>query len=62
MVQAPDWSDLLGATGRLLGDIAQVALLLAAGAGVMKLLERRQGRRLEPAARVTAALVALGAL
>ena len=45
----------LGATfGHMLGYIAQVALLLAAGAGVMALLERRQGRRLEPAARVTA--------
>jgi hypothetical protein len=53
----------LGATfGHMLGYIAQVALLLAAGAGVMALLERRQGRRLEPAARVTAALIALGAL
>ncbi len=53
----------LGATfGHMLGYIAQVALLLAAGAGVMALLERRQGRRLEPLARVTAALVALGAL
>jgi mannosyltransferase len=53
----------LGATfGHMLGYIAQVALLLAAGAGVMALLERRQGRRLEPVARVTAALLALGAL
>src|SRR3954470_15496252 len=53
----------LGATfGHMLGYIAQVAMLLAAGAGVMALLDRRRGRRLEPEARVTAALVALGAL
>jgi mannosyltransferase len=53
----------LGATfGSMLGYIAQVALLLAAGAGVMALLERRQGRRLSPEARVTAALISLGVL
>src|SRR4051812_4464814 len=53
----------LGATfGNMLGYIAQVALLLAAGAGVMALLERRQGRRLSPEARVTAALISLGVL
>jgi mannosyltransferase len=53
----------LGATfANTLGYIAQVALLLAAGAGVMALLGRRHGRRLEPEARLTAALIALGAL
>lgn len=53
----------LGATfGHMLGYIAQVAMLLAAGAGVMALLERREGRRLGREARVTAVLIVLGAL
>jgi hypothetical protein len=53
----------LGATfGHMLGYIAQVALLLAAGAGVMALLERRHGRRLEREARITAALIVIGVL
>jgi mannosyltransferase len=53
----------LGATfGHMLGYIAQVAMLLAAGAGVMALLERRDGRRLGREARVTAALIVLGVL
>ena len=37
-------------------------MLLAAGAGVMALLERREGRRLGREARVTAVLIVLGAL
>ena len=42
--QAPGWDDLLGVPGRLLGTVAQLALLLAAGTGLLVLIERRQGR------------------
>jgi mannosyltransferase len=38
---APDWRDLLGVPGRLLGNVAQLGLLLAAGAGLVTLLDRR---------------------
>jgi mannosyltransferase len=42
---APDFNDLVGVPGRLLGGGAQLALLLAAGAGFMALIDRRRRRR-----------------
>jgi mannosyltransferase len=41
---SPRWSDLLGVPGRLLGTVAQLGLLLAAGTGAMVLLDRSGGR------------------
>jgi len=41
---APGWSDLYGVPGRLLGDSAQLGVLLAAGAGLVALVHRPQGR------------------
>ena len=55
---APGWSDLLGVPGRLLGTVAQLALLLAAGAGLVALLDRGEGR-LSPRGRAILAFLAL---
>src|SRR5215217_829181 len=41
---APGLDDLFGVPGRLLGDVAQLGLLLAAGAGMVVLLDRSTGR------------------
>lgn len=41
---APGLKDLLGVPGRLLGTVAQLGLLLAAGAGAVVLLDRAGGR------------------
>jgi hypothetical protein len=62
VVQAPDDRGARRDVRHMLGYIAQVALLLAAGAGVMALLERREGRRLEPRGTRPRSLIALGAL
>jgi hypothetical protein len=40
---APGWDDLFGVPGRLLGTVAQLGLLFAGGAGVVALLNRREG-------------------
>jgi mannosyltransferase len=55
---APGWSDLLGVPGRLLGTVAQLGLLLAAGAGLVTLLDRRAGP-LSPRGRAILAFLAL---
>jgi mannosyltransferase len=52
---------LLGAPGRMLGKLAQVALLLTAGAGLAGLLSRRGGR-LSPTGRAAACLLAISVL
>ena len=41
---APGLDDLVGVPGRLLGTVAQLGLLLAAGTGMMVLLDRSAGR------------------
>jgi mannosyltransferase len=56
--EPPELSALLGVPGRLLGTVAQLGLLLAAGAGVMVLLDRAGGR-LGPRGRATATLLAV---
>ncbi|MGH2947688.1 MAG: glycosyltransferase family 39 protein [Solirubrobacteraceae bacterium] len=52
---------LLASPGRMLGKFAQVALLLAAGAGLATLFARRAGR-LSPAGRVAACLLGIAVL
>jgi mannosyltransferase len=59
---APGSSDLLGLPGRLLGTVAQLGLLLAAGAGLVSLLDRRGGPSLSPKARAIIAFLALWVL
>lgn len=59
--EAPSVLNLLAAPGRMLGQFAQVALLLAAGAGLMTLLSRRAGP-LSPAARMAACMLAVALL
>lgn len=53
----PGIEKLIGAPGRVLGDTAAIALLLAAGAGLATLVERRQGGRLTDRGRATLALI-----
>jgi len=55
---APGWSDLLGVPGRLLGTVAQLGVLLAAGAGFVALLDRREAP-LSPRGRAMLAFMAL---
>ena len=59
--EAPTFVNLLGVPGRLLGQFAQVALLLASGAGLMTLLSRRGGR-LSPAGRMAASMLAIAVM
>jgi mannosyltransferase len=59
--EPPTFLSLLGVPGRLLGQFAQVALLLAAGTGLMTLLSRRGGR-LSPAGRMAACMLAIAVL
>jgi mannosyltransferase len=59
--EAPTVVALLAAPGRMLGQFAQVALLMAAGAGLAGLFARRGGR-LSPRARASASLLAIAAL
>ena len=54
---APDLADLATVPALLLGPVAVVALLLAAGSGAVALLGRRTGRRLGPEARVVLVLL-----
>jgi mannosyltransferase len=54
----PGVSDLLGVPGRLLGTVAQLGLLFAAGAGVLTLLDR-SGGRLGPRGRAAATLLGI---
>jgi mannosyltransferase len=59
--QAPSVVALLGSLGQMLGQFAQIALILAAGAGFGTLFARRGGE-LSPAARAALALLAIGVL
>ena len=59
--QSPSVVALLGTPGRMLGQFAQVALLLIAGAGLAGLFARR-GWRLEPRGRTAAAFVVITVL
>ena len=57
--EAPTILSLLGTPGRMLGQFAQVALILVGGAGLATLLRRRNGR-LTPAGRMAASLLVVG--
>jgi hypothetical protein len=59
--EAPNVVALLGSAGQMLGQFAQIALILCAGAG-LGVLWRRSAGRLSPAARAAAALLAVGVL
>jgi mannosyltransferase len=59
--EAPDVVDLLGSAGQMLGQFAQIALILCAGAGLGVLWRRTDGR-MTPAGRAAAALLAIGVL
>jgi mannosyltransferase len=59
--EAPGIVALLGSLGQMLGQFAQIALILVAGAGFGTLFARRGGR-LSPAARAAGSLVAIGVL
>jgi mannosyltransferase len=59
--EAPTLVALLATPGRMLGQFAQVALLLAAGAGTAGLFARRGGR-LSPHGRAAACLLAIALL
>jgi hypothetical protein len=55
---SPDLLDLLAVPGRLLGTVAQLGVLLAAGAGAVALLDRGAGR-LSPRGRALVAMAGL---
>jgi mannosyltransferase len=57
--EAPTVLALLGSLGQMLGPFAQVALILAAGAGLGALWSRH-GERMSPAGRAAACLLAIG--
>ena len=59
--QSPDVVALLAAPGRMLGQLAQIALVLAAGAGLAALFARRGGR-LSPRGRAAACLLTIAVL
>jgi mannosyltransferase len=52
----PDPEDLMAVSGRLLGSLTQLGLLLAGGAGLVALLDRGEGR-ISPRARVIIVLL-----
>ena len=60
--EQPGLDDLIGVPGRLLGTVAQFALLLTAGNGLLALLTPVQARRLGPRGLATAALLAVALL
>ena len=59
--QAPSVVALLGSLGQMVGQFAQIALILVAGAGFATLFAR-QGGRFSPAARAAACLLAIGVI
>jgi mannosyltransferase len=59
--ESPTVVALLAAPGRMLGQFAQIALLLVAGAGIAGLFARRGGR-LSPRGRAAACLLAIAVL
>jgi mannosyltransferase len=60
--EVPGLGDLLGVPGRLLGTVAQFALLLTAGNGLLSLLNPGPRRRLSTRGTATAALLAIALL
>jgi hypothetical protein len=61
--QTPDVADLASTPARLLGATAEIALALAAGAGLVAILQRRAARgRLTAAGRAVLALAVIGVL
>ncbi|HWT24833.1 MAG TPA: glycosyltransferase family 39 protein [Solirubrobacteraceae bacterium] len=56
----PDLADLAEVPARLLGETAEIALALAAGAGLVAILARREERRLGAPARMVIALAVIG--
>jgi mannosyltransferase len=59
--EAPSVVALLGSLGQMVGQFAQIALILVAGAGFATLFARQRGR-LSPAARAAACLLAIGVI
>jgi mannosyltransferase len=57
--EAPGIVALLGSLGQMVGQFAQIALILVAGAG-LGVLWRRNGTRMSPAGRAAASLLAIG--
>jgi mannosyltransferase len=60
--EAPSVVALLASPGRMLGQFAQVALLMAAGAGLGALFARTGGGELSPRGRAAASLLAISLL
>ena len=60
--RAPNLADLAGVPARLLGETAEIALVLAAGAGLVAIFTRRDGRRHDAPARTVIALAVIGVL
>jgi mannosyltransferase len=60
--EPPTVLSLLSTPGRMLGQFAQVALVLAAGAGLAGLFARRAGGRLSPEGRAAACLLTVAGL
>jgi mannosyltransferase len=56
----PDLADLASVPARLLGETAEIALVLAAGAGLVAILSRPPGGGLTRSARVVVALAVVG--
>jgi hypothetical protein len=59
--ESPNIVALLGSLGQMVGQFAQIALILVAGAG-LGVLWRRNGARMSPAGRAAASLLAIGLL
>jgi hypothetical protein len=60
--ESPSIAALLASPGHMLGQFAQIALIMAAGAGLGNLWSRRGAAALSPAGRAAACLLAIGVL
>jgi len=60
--QSPSLAALAGVPAKLLGETAEIALVLAAGAGLVAILSRPGGRRNDAAGRTVIALALIGVL
>jgi hypothetical protein len=58
--RAPDLAELAAVPARVLGETAEIALVLAAGAGLLAILTRPGGRRPGAAARIVIATAVVG--
>jgi mannosyltransferase len=58
--RAPSLAALVSTPARLVGETAEIALFLAAGAGIVALVSRRDGRRPSAPARAVIALAVIG--